>query len=54
MTVTKENICEYVSTRKELLLTKLKKKDTVDVQIKAISAALRELDLILGKFCRDE
>ena len=51
MTTSKE-ICEYVATRKELLLTKLKKKDTVDVQIKAISAALRELDLILGKFCK--
>ena len=49
---TSKDICEYVATRKDLLLTKLKKKDTVDVQIKAISAALRELDLIFGKFCK--
>jgi len=54
MTVTKESICEYVTTRKELLLTKLKKKDTTDVQIRALSAALRELDFILGKFCKDD
>ena len=52
MTISKETICEYVTTRKELLLTKLKKKDTTDMQIRALSAALRELDLILGKFCK--
>ena len=35
-----------------MLLTKLKKKDTTDKQILAISAGLRELDMILGKFCK--
>ncbi len=49
---TASEICEYVNERKELLLKKLKKKDTTDKQIMPISAALRELDLILGKFCK--
>jgi len=51
MTIPKDNLCTYVSDRKESLLKKLKKKDIGDIQIMAISAALRELDLILGKFC---
>ena len=50
--IDKENICEHVQNRKELLLKKLKKKDTADRQIMAISAALRELDTILEKFCK--
>ena len=50
--MTPSDICEYVNSRKELLLKKLKKKDTNDQQIRAISAALRELDLILEKFCK--
>lgn len=50
--IDKETICEHVQSRKELLLKKLKKKDTKDQQIMAISAALRELDTILEKFCK--
>ncbi len=50
--IDKETICEHVQTRKELLLKKLKKKDTKDQQIMAISSALRELDMILEKFCK--
>ena len=51
MTIPKDNLCSYVAERKQVLLKKLKKKDTGDIQIMSISAALRELDLILGKFC---
>ena len=51
MTITKENICEYVSTRKELLLTKLKKKITNE-ELHKTRGALRELETILKEFCK--
>ena len=54
MTISKDNLCEYVAERKQILLKKLKKKDTGDIQIMCISAALREHDMILEKFCKDD
>ena len=54
MTIPKDNLCPYVAERKQVLLKKLKKKDTGDIQIMSISAALRELDMIMSKFCEDD
>jgi hypothetical protein len=61
--MTPTDICDYANTRSELLGKKLKKMDFTheieekqytakDTKMMAISAAMRELDMIKQKFCK--
>ena len=63
MTIKKDEICDYVATRTELLLTKLRKMEFKNIETEkklspeeakmlAISAVCKELELLKGKFCK--